>query len=216
MNIFNYDGGIMRAINKFADCIILSLMFFICCIPVFTIGTAATAMYHTAYKALRCDRGYVFRDYVETFRDNFKQTAPVWLLVLAMGAVLGCDWYVLGIYVKTGNALSILGAVFIAATFFLLAWTFYLFPYMARFENSRRQSMKNAFLMAVAHLPMTILMLALAAAAVILIYMTPFFLGILPAVYAWVQSLILERVFGKYMTEEDRARERQRNPDGEN
>ena len=203
MNFFNYDGGVIRAINKFIDCIILSLMFFICCIPVFTIGTAATSMYHTAYKVLRHDRGYVFRDYVQAFRDNFRQTVPVWLLVLGIGAVLGCDWHVLGIYVKEGNALSILGAVFIVATFFLLAWTCYLFPYMARFENTRRQSMKNAFLMAIAHLPMTILMLVLASAVVILIAIMPLFLVIPPAVYAWVQSLILERVFNKYITKED-------------
>ncbi len=63
--------------------------------------------------------------------------------------------------------------------------------------------MKNAFLMAIAHLPMTILMLVLASAVVILIAIMPLFLVISPAVYAWVQSLILERVFNKYITKED-------------
>ena len=83
----------------------------------------------------------------------------------------------------------------------LTAWAFYLFPFMARFENTRRQSMKNAILLVVAHLPMTIVMLALAAVIAVLIYMIPLFLGLLPAVFSWVQSYILERIFRKYMTE---------------
>lgn len=93
----------------------------------------------------------------------------------------------------------------------LFAWVSYLFPFMARFENTRRQSMKNAILLVAAHLPMTIVMLVLVAMIAVLIYMIPLLLGLLPAVYAWIQSYILERIFRKYMTEEDRAREEENN-----
>lgn len=210
MNIFNYDGGIMRAINKFTDCIFLSILFLISCIPVFTIGTAATSLYYTAYKVLRCDRGYVFRDYVESFRDNFKQTAPVWLLVLVFGSVLGADWSIMMQFAQNENILSILTAVFMIGITVLTAWTCYLFPFMARFENTRKQSMKNAILMVVAHLPMTILMLVLLAAVLFLLYMAPPLILFLPAVYAWIQSFILERIFRRYMTEEERAKEEER------
>lgn len=210
MNIFNYDGGIMRAINKFTDCMLLSILFLICCIPVFTIGTAASSLYHTAYKVLRSDRGYIFRDYVESFRDNFKQTVPVWLLTLALGAVLAADWNIMLQFARNENFLSILTAILIIGMSVVLAWTAYLFPYMARFENTRRQSMKNAILMVVAYLPMTIVMLALMVAAAFLFYMAPPLILFLPAVYAWIQSFILERIFRRYMTEEERAREEER------
>ena len=207
MNIFNYDGGIMRAVNKFTDCIFLSILFLICCIPVFTIGTAAASLYYTAYKVLRGDRGYIFRDYMEAFRDNFKQTAPVWLLTFLFWSILAADWSIIQQFAQNESFLSILTAVLIIGMSVLLAWMSYLFPYMARFENTRKQSMKNAVLMAAAHLPMTILMLALMAAAVFLFYMAPPLILLLPAVYAWIQSFILERIFRRYMTEEDRAKE---------
>ena len=71
--------------------------------------------------------------------------------------------------------------------------------------------MKNAILLVAAHLPMTIVMLVLVAMIAVLIYMIPLLLGLLPAVYAWIQSYILERIFRKYMTEEDRAREEENN-----
>lgn len=213
MNIFNLDGGLMKSLSKFTDCIYLSVLFLVSCIPVFTIGTAATALYYTAYKVLRLDRGYIFREYITAFKDNFKQTTPVWLLTVLFGTIMGIDWYVMFAYVQDEDVLGALIVVFLVGMIVLTAWAFYLFPFMARFENTRRQSMKNAILLVVAHLPMTIVMLALAAVIAVLIYMIPLFLGLLPAVFSWVQSYILERIFRKYMTEEDRAREEEKNYD---
>lgn len=211
MRLFNYDGGAMRTISKFTDCISLSFLFLISCIPVFTIGTAMAAMYHTAYKVLHHDRGYVFRDYMESFRENFKQTTPVWLLALVLGILLGIDGYVMNFFAKEGNIPAVLGIVFIVGMIVWLAWISYLFPYMARFENTRKQSMKNAILFPMIHFPMTILMMALAAVTGIIFYMFPLLILMLPAVYSWIQSYILEWVFRKYMTDEEREQEDEKN-----
>lgn len=216
MDFFNLDGGIMKSLSKFTDCICLSLMFLVSCIPIFTIGTAMTAMYYTAHKVLRFDRGYVFRDYVSAFRDNFKQTVPVWLLTMVIGGILGFDLYVMNFYAQEGDIFGAFAVVFLVFLFVLSAWVSYLFPYMARFENTRKQSMKNAILLVVAHFPMTLLMMALAVVTLVMIYIMPLFIGILPAVYAWIQSYILERIFRRYMTEEDRLKEDERNQESRN
>lgn len=211
MRLFNYDGGVMRSISKFTDCITLSLLFLVSCLPVFTAGTAMTAMYHTAYKVLRHDRGYVFRDYTESFKENFKQTTPVWLLALLLAVLLGADGYIMNYYAKAGNIPAALGIVFLAGMIAWLVWISYLFPYMARFENTRKQSMKNAVLFPLIHLPMTILLLALLAGTGVMLYIFPFLVIMLPAVCSWLQSFILEWVFRKYMTEEERELEDARN-----
>ncbi len=211
MNIFDPDSGLMRTVSKFTDCICLSLLFFICSIPIFTIGTAATALYHTVYRVLRYDRGYVFQDYMSTFRDNFKQTTPVWLIVMAIGSVLGLDFYVLNFYAQKGIFFQILSIIFIVGVVLLFLWISYLFPYMARFQNTRKQSMKNAILMAMVHFPMTILILVLAIIIGVVMYIMPFLMFILPAIYTWIQSFILEWIFRKYMSEEDRIAEDERN-----
>ncbi len=211
MRLFNYDGGVMRSISKFTDCIGLSLLFLVSCIPIFTMGTAMAAMYHTAYKVLHHDRGYVFRDYIESFRENFKQTTPVWLLALLLGGILGADGYIMGFYAREGKIAAVLGGVFLVGMIVWFVWISYLFPYMARFENTGKQSMKNAILFPVIHLPMTVLMIVLAAVIGAVFYVFPFLIVILPALYSWIQSYILERVFRKYMTEEERAAEDERN-----
>lgn len=211
MRLFDYDGGVMKSLSKFTDCIILSLLFLVSCIPVFTIGTAAAATYRTAYKVLRHDRGYLFREYISSFRDNFIQTTPVWLLALAIGVLLGVDGYIVGYYAQKGSIPSVLGIIFVVGMIVWFSWISYLFPYMARFENTKRQSMKNAILFAMVHFPMTIIMLVLAALIGFLLYIMPFLAVILPAFYSWLQCFILEWVFRKYMTPEQREEEDERN-----
>ena len=203
MKLFNPDSGIMRSLSKFTDCICLSLLFFVSCIPIVTIGTASTALYYTVHKVLRHDRGYMFRDYVTSFKENFKQTVPVWIAALAVGIVMWLDLQIANFYAASAaySAVSFLGLVI------WFAWVSYLFPYMARFENTRRRSMKNAILMVIAHLPMTALMLVVAAAIGFVVYLLPYMIFIIPSVYAWLQSYILERIFRKYMSEEDREAE---------
>ncbi len=211
MRLFSFEGGFMRSISKFTDCICLSLMFLVCCIPIFTIGTAMSSLYYAVYKVVRHDRGYIFQEYVSAFRENFKQTVPVWMLVLAIGAWLGADMYVVFRFTPPESPLRLLSYLFLMGIFVLLAWMAYLFPYMARFENTRKACMKNAILMAVSHLPTTVAVLAVAAAALFGMYMVFPFIIMLPAVCFWIQSFFLERVFRKYMSEEDRAAEDERN-----
>lgn len=211
MRLFDYDGGVMKSLSKFTDCIILSLLFLVSCIPVFTIGTATAATYRTAYKVLRHDRGYLFREYISSFRDNFRQTTPVWLLALVIGALLGVDGYIVGYYAQKGSIPSALGIIFVVGMIVWFSWISYLFPYMARFENTKRQSMKNAILFAMVHFPMTIIMLVLAAVIGFLLYIMPFLAVLLPAFYSWLQCFILEWVFRKYMTQEQREEEDERN-----
>ena len=43
-NIFNYDNKFFRALSKLVDCVLLSALWVIFCIPVFTIG-ASTVHY---------------------------------------------------------------------------------------------------------------------------------------------------------------------------
>ena len=211
MKIFSFEGGLMRSISKFTDCICLSIMFLLCCIPVITIGTALSSLYYAIYKVVRHDRGYIFQEYVSAFRDNFKQTAPVWLLALAAGVWLGADVYVVQHYTSPDSPFRLLSYVFLLGLVLLLSWITYLFPYMSRFENTRKACMKNAMLMAIAHLPTTVGLLAVAAVTLLGIYMVVPLIIMLPAVCLWIQSFFLERVFRKYMTEEDRIAEDERN-----
>lgn len=211
MGTFDVDNGVMKAVGKIADIFCLSIMFIICSLPIVTIGTAATALYYTVNKVIRNDRGYVFREYVSAFKSNFKQTTPIWLLVLALAGLLGFDVYVMRGWAENGSKLGAFVVIFLIMGAFLLAWSFYLFAYMARFENTRKQSMKNALLMSLIHLPWTGLLVLLALVTAVIVYLIPISLVFVPGTFALIESFILEKIFWKYMSEEDREAEKERN-----
>lgn len=216
MGIFNVDGGIMKALGKVTDIICLSILFFICSIPIFTIGTAATALYYTVNKVIRNDRGYIFKDYVIAFKNNFKQTTPVWLLVMLLAGVLGMDIYLMYQWGQNGSKLGALVVFFLIMLLFLMAWSFYLFAYMARFENTRKQAMKNSALIAVANLGWTVLLIVIGVAFALLMYIFPVSIFFVPGLFTLLESFVLEKIFWKYMSEEDRAAEMERNREFKN
>ncbi len=216
MGIFNVDGGIMKTLGKVTDVICLSLLFIISSVPIFTIGTAATALYYTVNKVIRNDRGYIFKEYMLSFKNNFKQTTPIWLLIMVISVVLGFDFYFMRQMGENGSKLGVLTIVFLVMGIFLLAWVLYLFAYMARFENTRKQSMKNALLIALVNLPWTVLLLVLVLASALVVYILPISLFFVPCAFTLTESFILEKIFWKYMSEEDREAELERNREYKN
>lgn len=216
MGIFNVDGGIMKALGKVTDIICLSLLFLVCSIPVFTMGTAATALYYTVNKVIRNDRGYIFKEYITAFKDNFKQTTPIWVLVIVVAAVLGMDIYLVYQWGQNGSKIGALVVVFLVMVMLLMAWVFYLFAYMARFESTRKQAMKNAALMALANLGWTVGLIVIGLAAALVLYVLPVSVFFVPGLFTLLESFILEKIFWKYMSEEDRAAELERNREFKN
>ena len=100
---FNWDNIVFQMLGKLVDCVWVSILWVICCIPVFTIGASTTALYYTVHKSIRGDRGYTTRTFFGAFRDNFKAATLPYLIWLAVMIVLGCDAYIPYQVLKTGS-----------------------------------------------------------------------------------------------------------------
>ena len=85
---FNYDNPVWRFIGKFGDLIILNILWLVCSIPVITIGASTTAVYYVTLKLARDDDGYTIRSFFKSFKENFKQSTVIWLILLAVGVIL--------------------------------------------------------------------------------------------------------------------------------
>ena len=72
---FNVDNIIFRGISKWMDYVYVSVLWFVCSIPLITMGAAASALYHTSGQCLRHDRGYIFRSFWGCFKNSFRQSA---------------------------------------------------------------------------------------------------------------------------------------------
>lgn len=202
MNLFNLDSPIMQFLSKLADLFILNLLFIVCCIPIITIGPALTALYTVTLKAARNEESYIVRSFFQAFKRNFKIGTLAWLIMLAVGIVLWVDFRILpGLPGSTGNILMVLTTVIL---FFYLIIMLYLFPYIARFENTLTATIKNTFLMSVAHLPYTLLLVVFAVLAVLATLFINFaVIGFVWLVIgfsgmAYLNSIFFRKIFAKF------------------
>ena len=199
---FNWtDNVVMRAMGKIADMICLNVLWLICCIPVITIGASTTALYTVMLRLVKDEEGYIFRGFFKAFKSNLRKSTVIWIILLLLGIVWTVDFRVACMI--PGTAGVIFSAVFMALGFVLLSVTAYIFPLTARYENSVKDTFKNALILSVAKLPYTVLMSAVIVAAVLaslwstftLLLALPVWMLIGGSLIAWINSYILRRVF---------------------
>ena len=72
---------------------LLSVLWLIGCVPVFTIGASTVALYYVAMKMVRDEEEGIVR---RSFRENFRQSIPVTLILFLFIGVLAADFHILG------------------------------------------------------------------------------------------------------------------------
>ena len=203
--LFEYDGGIMRMLNKAVDCVFLSFLWILFSLPLITFGASTTALYYTANKVIRHDRSHVLREFWGAFKKNFKQATIMWLILAVLGIIIIGNCL---LFYGTSKALFIL---YIVIASIETAWGIHLFAQIARFDNELTTIMKNSALMGIRHILKTILLFIVFVAGVILFLTWPILILVLPALYMAAASFILESIFELYMTPEDLELEKERN-----
>lgn len=207
-NIFNYDNKFFRALSKVVDSVLLSALWVIFCIPIFTIGASTTALYYAAHKTLIRGKGYVLNTFWEGFKANFKKSTCLWLIQLVILLVLAGDIYITYAMLKVGNNLGVAFYLFIIMLLYVLVWIMYTYCYTARFEVSVKNVLKNAAIFQIVHLPWSLFILALLIAVTFMIILLPPLLFLMPAaLFASYEMIMEKKIFRKYMSEEDLQKE---------
>lgn len=197
--IFDMDSPLMRFLNRVGDLLILNVMMIICCIPVITVGAACTAMHYVLLKIVRDEEGYLVKGFFKSFKRNFKQATLAWLVMLIVIAVYIGDAIIFS-YSGIVFPKALIIAVVAVGVIALMIGT-YVFPLLARFDNTVKNTIKNAAILAFANLPRTLAMVFIYALPLIIGYFSAYshifimMFGIsLPAYCAaWLYSGIFKR-----------------------
>lgn len=201
--IFNLDNGFFSFMSKLTDCILVSVLWIICCIPVVTAGAATTALYYTIHKAVHEDRGYVFREYMHSFKDNFRQSTIAWLILLVVGGFLGSDAYLTYQLKQHGDAVgNVFYLVILLLLVELIIWI-YLFPYVSRFDDTLKTVFRNSFFIGFSNPLKTVGMLLTGLVIGYLVYLLPFLILIAPALYMLGIEQLMERIYHRFIPEEE-------------
>ena len=193
------------------DAVGLSLLWLITSLPLITMGAATTALYYTTHKVIHYDRGRVWPEYWKCFLSGFKQATPLGLFLQVLIYLLGANAYSSYLMVMSGNATLWIFLTVLIPLVLILMWAVYLFPLVARFHSTTKAVMKNCLLIALWNLPLTLLLVGLFVACVAVVVFVPLSFTYMPVTYMLLSSVILEKIFPKYMTPEDLAREQERN-----
>lgn len=166
MKFFSYDSKFSQVVLKVSSACCLNMLWFLCCIPIFTVGASTAALFRVTLKMAKDEDPKLIPEFLKGFRDNFKQATVLWLIMLALGSVLGFDGYILyHLYQSTVGTLGVictLGlALIIVAGIAYVIILMYLFPLVASVKNTNFNMLKNALLIGIHYLFCTILMFAI-------------------------------------------------------
>lgn len=164
--LFNFESPLIRFLSRLGDLMILNLLFLLTSVPLVTIGASWTALYCVTLKMVREEEGSIPGSFFRSFRQNFRQATLLWLGVLALAALLVLDlWVLRG---AAGTPAEIMRTCILLLGLLLLMVLQYLFPGLARFDASIKDTARNACLLALGNLPKTALMTAASLGAVYL------------------------------------------------
>lgn len=199
-NLFNLDNGFFAFMGKVWDLIWLNILWVVCCIPIVTIGPATTALYYAVVKVIRRERGYVTREFFHSFKDNLKLGSLSTIVYLILAYILYVD-FTFAFAKKNEGATTgeFLVAGFIAVTTIIVFTLVFTYPILSRFTLNFKGLFKTSFLISMKHFPTSFFLTVLVVACGLGIYIMPLFLFVVPSLCCLINSLLIERVFKKYM-----------------
>lgn len=207
---FDQDNPFNTIMTGIFDLAILNICWFICCIPIITIGASTSALYSVTLKMVRNEEGEIAKSFFTAFKANFKESIPETLIFIGVVVLLAFDVHYFGINASSGGGALAYGGI-IVLTVFATAFFSYVFPLIAKFKNTARQTMSNAWRLAATHLPQTLLITAINVAPFLWLMFSPetfsyvFYIWLILgfAASAFVDSLFLVGIFDELIPDED-------------
>ncbi len=199
--MFQPDSFLIRFLTKTCDLLFLNIMFVLSCVTIVFSGAAVTSLYAVTLKMIRGQDYAPVKDFLRALRENFLPSFPAAILLLVdvtLLAILRAALYAETLLMPP--ALFVLLAII---TIFLTALLSWLFPLLARFENTFSRHLNNAVRLALVNLPVTFLLTAVNLLPLLLCLLIPPSLGVVFAFWllfgfaagAWVNSFYLNRIF---------------------
>ena len=154
-----------RIFGFLGQLIALNLLWIVCSLPIITAGASTTALFYCTLKLHKDGDIRVLYDFFKSFKQNFRQSTLIWILMAAAGIFIYMEKEALA--TMPGSMSQIFNYVIFAVYIPLVAVALYVFPTVAAFENKTMTLITNAFYFAVKHIGY-----ALAVAVITILPMT--------------------------------------------
>ena len=197
------DSRFVRFLTKVCDLLLLNVLTAFLSLTVIAAGTAIISLYTAVVKMMQEEDSEPVSCFLHALRENFSLSVPAAPLLFADLLLLALLRYAL---IAETLVFSPAAFVFLAiAATFLTALLSYLFPLLARFENTFPRHLANAWRLAAANLPVTFLLVTVNLLPLLLAVFLPglfqllavFWLMIGVAASAYLNSFYLCQIFDR-------------------
>ncbi|MDE1549697.1 YesL family protein [Jeotgalibaca caeni] len=198
--IFDINGKVYKVLARAGDLFILNMLFILSCLPVITIGVACSSLYAVMLKLWQQEEAYIIKDYVKAFKRDFKQSTIVMFILLFVAVI----FYIV---IRFLHALVvspiILLPILILFSFFVLM-SLYLFPLIAKFEDSILQQFKNAIYLSLKHMSLSVVIFLITIVILVLFPVFVFQLSFLWFVFGialafYLNAHLFNYIFQQYI-----------------
>lgn len=199
--MFQTDSWLIRFLTRLCDLMILNILLILACVTVVLSGDGVVSLYAVTLRMHRETEDSPGKSFLRALRGNFISSVPATLLLFVDVTLIAALRQIL--YAETLVLSPVLFVFFVIAAFFLTALLSYLFPLLARFENSFLHHLGNAARMAVVNLPVTFMLTAVNPLPVLLPLFFPQMTGVVIVFWlligfsagAYINSFYLNRIF---------------------
>lgn len=186
--LLNPESPVMHFWKKLTDFVILNVLWAVGCLPIITIGTSTAAMHRCIMQYQLQGEISIFGEFWKAYWQNIKQATGLFLVEIIAVCVLWIDVQVVwGFNTET----SVLNVIWIVVLMILIVPALSLIlPLQAQYDNRFFVTLKKAWLMAILHLPSSLLVTVLNLVPVLMAVFLP---------QVFFRSLIFWFLFGRVL-----------------
>ncbi|MBQ9027484.1 MAG: YesL family protein [Lachnospiraceae bacterium] len=146
MKFLQQDTFLTKFLSRLIDLVTVSALWFLCSIPIITIGASTTAMYSVTLHLVFDDTSGIAQTFFSSFRRNFGRATVVFLAFAASGLFLAADLWS-AVNWDTPFRMVLIFMILAACWFWMAAFT-HAFAGLAWYEGKPFDVVKKTFLMA--------------------------------------------------------------------
>ena len=193
---FDPNNPVTVLLSRIFDLILLNVCFVLTCIPIFTIGPAMAALYAVALKMADGEFGYTKDIFFTSFFRNFRQGVQLWLLLFFAGLFLSADIYV--VFFVLPPKYILLQIPVLILLFVDVSAIIYVFPMLARYEQTNLQLLKNSLLISLGNIPLTVFIIVITAVLTDLALHNGSLLILFFSIFLFIGFALLARIFSVF------------------
>ncbi len=194
MNLFSLNSPFARGINKLVMMLYVGILWFLCSLPILTMGAATAALFEVLLQAVKDQEGYIARRFLQAFRGNLKQGLQLGIPLVLAQVVFAFDFFYYSLF--WGEGYQVQTIVFALLSLLVLTLFPFVFAVMAKFGNTASGHFRMAVTIMVRCPGWTVAVLAIQALTVFLIWFFVYFPALfIMGISGYLEAVIFDHVF---------------------